>query len=197
MSDNHGTTPPCMREPSPWVLRFLAGARPGGAMLDVACGGGRHMRAALAAGFSATGIDRNLADVADLGGRPDVTLHEADLEDGSPFPLAGRLYDLIVVTNYLWRPLFPALLDALADDGVLVYETFALGHDRNGRPVDPAFLLAPNELLRLVGERAVVVAYEHGVIPPPPRPKIVQRIAAVGRRHRWAGSEPMPLPPRS
>ncbi|HQF31688.1 MAG TPA: class I SAM-dependent methyltransferase [Hyphomicrobiales bacterium] len=193
MGDRHGGMEPCMRAPSPWVLRFLRGVRPAGTMLDVACGGGRHLRAALAAGLTVTGIDRNLEDVADLAGRPDVELVEADLENGSPFPLAGRRFDLVVVTNYLWRPLFPALLDALADDGVLVYETFALGHDRNGRPVDPAFLLGPNELLRLLDDRAVVVAYEHGVIPPPPRPKIVQRVAAVGRAHRWANGEPMPL----
>ena len=79
--------------PSPWVARFLPGVAPGGHVLDVACGAGRHLRLALAQGCRVTGIDRNLAGVADLAGRPDVTLIEVDLADGRPFPLRHRRFD--------------------------------------------------------------------------------------------------------
>ncbi len=184
---------PCARaEASPWVRRFLAGVRPGGHVLDVACGGGRHVRAALARGLRVTGIDIDLADVADLAGRGDVRLVEADLETGAPFPLARERFDGVIVTNYLWRPILADIIGCVGADGVLIYETYALGHERHGRPVDPKFLLRPNELLEAALPRLVVVAFEHGEVQGA-RPRIVQRIAACGPKHPWAGSRPCPL----
>ncbi len=172
-------------EPSTWVTRFLPGIAPGGHVLDVACGGGRHLRLALTQGYRVTGIDRNLGGVADLAGRPDVTLIEADLEDGSPFPLGGQRFDGVVVANYLWRPILGDIVAAVADDGLLIYETFAVGHERHGKPMNPDFLLRSNELLRAALPDLVVVAYEHGVFEGE-QPKTVQRIAACGPRHSWA-----------
>lgn len=183
---------PAGRIASEWVARFLPGIAVGGTVLDVACGGGRHLRLAHEAGHPVVGIDRNLDDVADLGDAPGVTLIEADLETGAPFPLAGERFAGVIVTNYLWRPVLPGIIGAVADDGVLIYETFARGHERHGRPVSPDFLLMPNELLAAAMADLVVVAYQHGVLPGP-RPKILARIAAVGRNHRWAGAEPVEL----
>lgn len=166
---------------SPWVARFAPLVRPGGAVLDVACGGGRHCRAFLARGHAVTGIDR------DLGGThaPGAQLIATDLEDGSPWPLPGRRFDAVVVTNYLWRPLFPTLLDAVAEGGVLIYETFAAGNEAFGRPRNPDFLLQPGELLAMAGGLSVV-AYEHGVVD---NRAVVQRICAV------RGTGPFPVPP--
>jgi SAM-dependent methyltransferase len=121
-----------------------------------------------------TGIDRAseaLDAVQDLG-----ETVAADLENGSPWPLPGRRFGAVVVTNYLWRPLFAALQDSVAPGGVLLYETFALGNETVGRPARPEFLLANGELLRLV-DRLRVVAYEDGFLDHPPR--FVQRVAAV------------------
>ena len=180
------------KRPSPRVTRFLAGVTPGGSVLDVACGSGRHLRYALEQGFSVTGVDRDLSDAGDLVDRPDVTLLEADLEDGGAFPFAGRRFDGVVATNYLWRPIFPDLVACTGDDGVLIYETFALGHQRHGKPSRPEFLLKPNELLEAVLPDLVVVAYEHGEISGN-HPRIVQRITACGRNHRWAKDAPAEL----
>jgi len=180
------------KHPSPWVTRFLAGVKPGGTVLDVACGSGRHLRHALDHGFAVTGVDRDLSDARDLEGHGRVTLIETDLEDGNPFPLAGQRFDCVLVTNYLWRPLFPDLVACVAGDGVLIYETFALGHQRHGKPSRSEFLLGPNELLGFVLPDLVVVAYEHGEIAGA-RPRIVQRIAACGREHRWATDAPVEL----
>ncbi len=179
-------------EPSPWVARFLPGIAPGGHVLDVACGAGRHLLLALAQGHRVTGIDRDLGGVSDLAGRPDLTLLEADLEAGHPFPLGGQHFDGVVVTNYLWRPIIGDIVRAVADDGVLIYETFAAGHERHGKPMNPDFLLRSNELLRAALPDLVVVAYEHGVIEGEPR-KMVQRIAACGPRHGWAAEVPFAL----
>ena len=106
----------------------------------------------------------------------------ADIER-TPWPLGGRRFDAVVVTNYLWRPLLPALLDSVADGGLLLYETFALGNARLGKPGNPDFLLRPGELLQAASGLRVV-AYEDGFVEAPPR--LVQRIAAVREASRSA-----------
>jgi SAM-dependent methyltransferase len=175
-------------EPSSWVNRFMGGIREGGDILDVACGAGRHLRLALERGHRVTGIDRDVSQLEDLAERRDVSLIEADLETGHPFPLREMRYEGVIVTNYLWRPILPEIVGCVADDGVLIYETFAAGHERLGRPCNPDFLLRGNELLEAVLPHLTVVAFEHG-IRPGKKPKIVQRIAACGPGHDWACGE--------
>lgn len=179
-------------EPSPWIERFLPGIAKGGDILDVACGGGRHMRLALEQGYRVTGIDRDLSDVEALGERRDVSLIEADLETDRPFPLREQRYDGVIVSNYLWRPILADIIGCVADDGVLIYETLAAGHQRDGKPSSPNFLLRNNELLEAVMPRLTVVAFEHGRRAGD-RPKVFQRIAACGPDHRWAGDEQLLL----
>lgn len=93
--------------------------------------------------------------------------------------------------HYLHRALFPHLLAALADDGVVLYETFAAGNAAFGRPANPNFLLAPGELLDLARGRLTVIAFEQGLVSGA-RPSVLQRLAAVGRARAW----PPPLPPQ-
>jgi SAM-dependent methyltransferase len=163
---------------SPWVRRFAALAPAGSPVLDVACGGGRHSRWFLAHGHAVVAIDRELSQVADLAGTPGFETVEADLECGDRFPVAGRRFGGVVVTNYLHRPLLPDLVDAVAPGGALLYETFAVGNERFGRPHNPDFLLRPGELLDAVRDSLRVVAYEDVVVDEP-CPAAVQRIAAV------------------
>lgn len=187
---------PLAGPPAAWVARFAPLLRPGGAVLDLACGAGRHLRLFRDRGHPVTGVDRDLRGVADLRDQPMVTLVEADLENGNPWPLNGRFAG-IVVTNYLYRPLFPALLDSLEPGGVLLYETFAQGNQRFGRPSSPAFLLRSGELLDLVRGRLQVVAYEHGEVASP-KAAVVQRLCAVQDRTAvpdlGGDPEPRPLP---
>ena len=143
-------------------------------MLDVAAGGGRHSRFFADRGHKVTALDR---DLGGLAAHPDLETIQADLEDGSPWPLPGRTFDAVVVTNYLHRPLFPMLLDALAPAGVLLYETFMEGNERFGRPSSPDFLLKDGELLERVRGRLSVTAYEARMISEP-KMAMVQRIAA-------------------
>lgn len=172
--------------PSAWVARFLVGVPAGGHVLDVACGAGRHVALALDRGFVVTGVDRDLGEARRrLGGRPGLELVEADLEDGRPFPFPPGSFDAVVVTNYLWRPLLPALVAGVAPGGWLLYETFALGNESVGRPSNPAFLLRPGELLAAAAGLRTV-AYEDGFLTGPDR--FVQRIAA--RRETSVGATP-------
>jgi len=168
-----------MAGPSDWVRRWAHLIAPGGRVLDLACGSGRHVRWLAAQGLQLTGVDRNAEALAGLQGLGELI--EADLERDGPWPLAGRRFDAVLVTNYLWRPRFAELLALLEDDGVLIYETFAAGHEAFGKPSRPDFLLQPGELLqRCAGLQ--VVAYEQGLLDDPPR--CVQRIAALGLRTR-------------
>jgi SAM-dependent methyltransferase len=152
-------------------------------VLDLACGHGRHARHLAAAGWRVVAVDRDPDALASLAGIANVTPLEADLE-GADWPLASARFDGIVVCNYLHRALFPLLVEALADDGVLLYETFAVGNARFGKPSRPDFLLEPGELLRALGAELVVVAFEQGEVRNP-APAVVQRLCAVGRGRPW------------
>jgi len=163
--------------PSAWVVAHAGLVPAGGTVLDLAAGGGRHARLFAARGHPVVAVDR---DVSALGDIPGVTAITADLEDGSPWPLGTRRFAGIVVTNYLHRPLFPALRAAVGPGGVLIYETFARGNERYGKPSNPDFLLADNELLALALPELAVIAYEHLYVETP-RPALVQRIAAIRR----------------
>ncbi|HZF22302.1 MAG TPA: methyltransferase domain-containing protein [Burkholderiales bacterium] len=152
----------------------------GGEALDLACGSGRHSRYLAAAGYRVCAIDRDAQALAALTGVAGVSVQVADLER-APWPLKGRRFAGIVVANYLYRPLFPRLLEALAEDGALIYETFALGNERFGKPSNPDFLLRPGELLELARGKLRVLAYEDLQLSLP-KPAMVQRICAVGPR---------------
>ena len=161
-------------------------------MLDLACGSGRHVTWLAAQGLKVTALDRDaaaLAPLRTLAGVEQVVL--ADIEAG-PWPLAGQRFDAVVVTNYLWRPLWPMLLGSLAPGGLLVYETFNRDHALIGKPSNPAFLLCDGELLSWC-RGLLVLGYENGFLSDPDRQ--VQRIAArapgpdgsapaTGGRHR-------------
>ena len=177
--------------PSPWVERWAPLIAPGGRVLDIASGAGRHARWLAARGHCVDAIDRDAAALNTLAAVPGVRTVCADIEAG-PWPCERGVYAGVIVTNYLHRPLFPELLDALAPGGVLIYETFAAGNERYGRPSNPAFLLERGELLDAVRGRLRVVAYEDVKVmltspPPPPalsqaegKAALVQRICAIG-----------------
>jgi len=141
-----------------------------GPVLDVASGAGRHARFFAGRGLQVVAVD-NVAQRI-----PGVTFVQADLESGERWPFAGQRFAAVVVTNYLHRPLFAQLEQALDEGGVLIYETFAQGNERYGRPSNPDFLLRPGELLAAIAGLSVV-AYEEGYLDSPPR--IVQRVTAV------------------
>ena len=117
-------------------------------------------------------VDREAMDI------PGARFVRADLEDGSPWPFPGERFQGIVVTNYLHRPLFPVLMDALAENGVLIYETFMAGNERFGKPSNPKFLLRPGELLETFKD-LTVKAFEEGQVSTP-KPAMIQRLCAVG-----------------
>lgn len=165
------------QDPSPWVIRFASLIHEARDVLDVACGSGRHTRLFLSRGNNVCAVDVDQARLDALPEAPGLTRVRADLE-ADPWPFTGRTFTGVVVSNYLWRPLLPHLLEAVAEKGVFIYETFAQGHERIGAPRNPDHLLRPGELLDAVAGKLTVVAYEYGGVPRP-RPAIVERICAI------------------
>jgi SAM-dependent methyltransferase len=159
-------------QPSAWVTRWAPEVTRG-PVLDLACGAGRHARLFKERGLDVVAVDRTPVDLEG------IRFVQADLEDGSPWPLEGEQFGGIVVANYLHRPLFPRLAQSLAPGGVLIYETFMLGNERFGKPSNPAFLLRPGEL-RAAFSALEVLGFEEGEVRDP-KPAMVQRICARGR----------------
>lgn len=162
--------------PSSWITRWSHLVANGASVLDVACGQGRHVRWFASRGARVSAVDRDAQAVADLGAMAEVVV--ADIEHG-PWPFAGRRFDAVIVTNYLWRALMPTLADAVNEGGCLLVETFAQGQQSVGRPSNPDFLLQPGELWQWTRDMRTI-AYEDGFLSNPDR--FVQRIAAVRER---------------
>lgn len=170
-------------QPSAWLQRWVHLLPAGASVLDVACGAGRHLRWLAGRGMRVTGVDIDADALVGLDSFGEV-IH-ADIEHG-PWPLQGRRFDAVVVTNYLWRPLSATLLGSLEPGGLYLHETFAAGHEALGRPRRPEFLLQRGELLRTCAGLQIV-GFEEGRLEDPPR--LVQRI--VARQPGGGGAVPL------
>jgi SAM-dependent methyltransferase len=159
--------------PLPWIVQWADCVLPDATVLDLAAGRGRHALFFAERGHRVVAVDR---DIGRLPAHPGIEPLAADLEDGSPWPLPDRRFGAVVVTNYLHRPLMPALLEAVAPGGVLLYQTFMAGNERFGKPNRPEFLLQDGELLELVRGVFSVTAYEARLTGGPMA--MVQRIVA-------------------
>lgn len=162
--------------PSLWVKRFAPLIRPGGKVLDLACGSGRNARWLAGRGRQVLAVDRDAEALAALASHENTVTHQIDLEH-SPWPFARGEFDAIVVCRYLHRPLLSSFVESLADDGLLIYETFMTGQETIGRPRNPEFLLRRDELLRVFADHLQVIAFEQGLLGGF-HPAFLQRICA-------------------
>ena len=169
---------PTHHAPLDWVTRHAELIKPGGSVLDLACGSGRHTRWLLDQGFRVMAVDINLSGLTDVFDQTGLAVMETDLEAGY-WPLGNAQFDGIVVTNYLHRPLLSHLKNALASNGVLIYETFMIGNERFGKPSNPDFLLQPDELSDEF-RSLEIVAFEQGEVAEP-KPAMKQKLVAINR----------------
>lgn len=177
MTDAKKPTPHAPSPPLPWIASRAAKADAGQSALDLACGGGRHGRVFLDRGCRVTLVDIDTTGVADLSDNPDCEILPADLENAA-WPITGKTFDFVVVTNYLWRPILPKILAAVAQGGELLYQTFALGNERFGRPRNPDFLLKPGELRDAADSAGFeLIDYFEGEVTAP-KQAVIQRLHA-------------------
>jgi len=170
---------PAAKRPSPWVTQYAESVRAGGSVLDLACGGGRHAVFFASRGHPVTAVDIDTQAIRTIADPATIEIIESDLEQGA-WPLPDRRFDAIVVVNYLYRPHFRRLIESLTSGGLLLFDTFAVGNERLGRPRNPDYLLRPGELLLEFGDALNVVAYEHGEVREPDA-AVRQRLCAVRR----------------
>lgn len=162
---------------SAWVKRFAAAIPKGGLVLDLACGAGRHSVMLADMGYFVLAVDQDISAIQKLQ-NSSIQVCQLDLE-AAAWPLEGQEFAGIVVSNYLYRPFLDKLLNALQEGGVLIYETFAAGNSRFGKPSNPNFLLKTGELLALAEHSSLkVIAYED-IYVDLPKPAMIQRICAV------------------
>jgi len=164
--------------PSPWVQRFAAHIPAHATALDLASGSGHNGRWLMGRGLHVTFLDRDVSAIADLAWAEDAEIIKADLETGERFPILGRQFDCVVVTNYLWRDILDDICKAVTPGGWLIYETFGTGNEAFGRPRNPDFLLRPGELAETVRDSFRIIGYEHGQRDIP-SPAVIQRLAAI------------------
>lgn len=169
---------PLVQTPSPWVVRWATEIPSGQPVLDLACGGGRHAFYLAGLGHLVEAVDIAPSPPEPLRVTPGIQWTRADLEDGA-WPYAGRRFGAVVVVHYLHRPLLPLLMDSLEPGGLLIYETFAMGQAKYGRPRNPAHLLLPGELLEAAHGRLRILAFED--VEEPSYRRCMQRLCA--RRH--------------
>lgn len=167
-----------MIPPSPWVVRHAQSIPARGKVLDLACGSGRHARFLAGLGYPVLAVDRDARALAGVSTIKGITTRQLDLE-GEEWPLAGQVFDGIVVTNYLWRPRLPDVLALLAPGGALIYETFMVGNAAYGKPSNPDFLLQAGELRQLAAAAGLrEVEYAEGYVASP-KPAMRQAICAI------------------
>lgn len=165
--------------PSEWLLNHAQHIKPAGSVLDVAAGSGRNARWLAQKGFKVEAVDRDQQALESMQGVENTHLHIADIENAD-WPYSGQQFDAILVCRYLHRPLFPFILQSLAPQGVLIYETFMQGNELYGKPSNPDFLLRENELLEVFKNDLEVIAFEQGYFEKP-KPAMLQRICAKKR----------------
>tara|TARA_B100000686_G_C16671547_1_gene906762 strand:- start:244 stop:795 length:552 start_codon:yes stop_codon:yes gene_type:complete len=167
--------------PSDWIVKWAPLIIEKGKVLDIACGSGRHSVFLANAGHFVTALDK---DVSRLPHDPQIKAIKSNLEDLSAWPLVGKKFNGIIVTNFLYRPLFPVISRSLLPGGVLIYETFGIGNESYGRPRSKRFLLQPGELLEAFSREFVIIAYENG-IRSVPSPAVIQRIIAIRKSKNY------------
>ena len=161
---------------SSWVSRWAAAIAPGARVLDFASGGGRNLAPLVARGARLVAADRDAQALATIGERAQCVCTDLESE---PWPFAAGSFDAVVCCNFLHRPRLDLLFSLVAPGGLMIYETFARGNERYGKPSSPAFLLAPGELVAAAHRnRFQVLGYEHGYCADP-RPALVQRLCAA------------------
>ncbi len=166
-----------MTKPSRWVMEILNDFHHYSTLIDVACGKGRHVKK-LMRRFKVTAVDYDVEALKEFKKLKNVEVINQDLEDESDWVFLNRKFDIVLITNYLFRKKTKDLFKLVNDNGLIVYETFGVGNEKFGKPKNPNYLLKEKELLNFMPKSFRVLNYFHGQVKFP-KPSIIQRLAAI------------------
>ena len=163
-------------KPSLWIVKNLKNISKNCNILDLACGYGRHSIYAKKIGLNVTAADIDYEKLFYLKNVHNITVLRLDLEKKFNWPFKKNIFDAVIVTNYLYRPLFKNIFYSIKPKGFLLYETFTLENKQFGRPYNLNYLLKPRELLDLALDYEISVIEYEEIITHYIKPKAIQRI---------------------
>jgi len=161
-------------EPSSWVIKYANYVPKNSKVLDLACGMGRHTQLFMGRGCHVTAVDIDTQGLQEFANSPNCQIVEMDIEQSEDW-LLSQDFNCIVVTNYLHRPIMKHLANALAPEGILIYQTFMSGNEKFGKPSNPDFLLKKDELMETFEDELEVIAFSQGLTS---KPSMMQQICA-------------------
>ena len=129
-----------------------------GRALDLACGKGRHSIFLSNYGYNVLAVDINQKSLNCFNNKL-IKKKIKDIENLKSWPLEKVKFDIIVVTNFLNRSIFPSIIKSINKNGYLIYETFSEGQQNIGKPNNPNYILKRRELISLCADLQLI-AYE-------------------------------------
>ena len=165
-------------EPSEWIKKYLKKNINNKNLLDLACGSGRHSIYASSLGYKVTSVDINKNKLSTLTLKKFISPIQLNIEEPNSWPFIDKSFNVVIVTNYLHRPIFKHIISSIKLNGILLYETFSKENSQFGRPNNPDYLLNSLELFLLAKKyRMEILNYEENMIEFPNK-KAIQRIYA-------------------
>ncbi len=144
--------------PRPFLVENAHYLPAGGLALDVAMGLGGNAGYLLEHGMHVVGVD--ISSVAAKQAKARLPGLMAVIVDLTCFHIPPLTFDAILNFYFLQRDLWPLYRSALRPGGVLFLETLTQEMLRLQPDTDPAYLLAPNELLQAFADWEILVYRE-------------------------------------
>ena len=135
-----------------------------GKALDLACGAGKNAIFLAKQGLNVDAFDNAsviIRKLSQYAKQHDLKLN-AQVFDIEKNILPPNTYDVIIVSYFLERDIFPSLLNALRADGLLFYQTWSQEKVSTQGPSSTRFRLAKGELLQLCNGLDLLLYREEG-----------------------------------
>jgi len=166
-----------MNEPSSWIKKIIYSIEPGGNLIDIACGQGRHS-IEFANRYKIFAVDKNKNFLKKLKNIKNVETINEDLENSLKWSFTKNKFKVVLISNYLFREKIGDLFNLVDIGGYLIYETFAIGNEKYGKPTNPDYLLCRDELLEIKPKNFITIDYFFGERFENTKKSVVQRLAA-------------------
>ena len=143
-------------QPSKWLKYCLKNfIKSKKTALDLACGKGRNSLYLASCGHIVLAVDINEKYLKCFSNSKIKKINK-DVEKAHNWPLTKARFDLVVVTNFLNRSIFPSIINSINPYGYLIYETFSIGQEKIGKPSNKNYILKNKELITLCNNLSII-----------------------------------------